>query len=236
MRLVSPPSGEGPGVGLVFTAAMIHQSPPCKVFFGKTARVAGRSFYLRPKIATMNIRLALALLLLATLSRLVPFLPDNFSPLAAIGLFGAAYFSRRPVLLAVPFAALFLSDLFINNVIYSQFYEGFVFITSWWIYAAFALVMLAGYGLLRNGVSPLRVVGASLSGSLLFFLVTNFSVWAETTMYPKTAAGLAACYTAGLPFLQNTMLGDLFFCTVMFGAYEWAKSRGWSLAPNKKTV
>ena len=216
---------------------MIRQSPARKVFFGKTARAAGRSFYLRPKIATMNIRLALALLALATVSRLVPFLPDNFSPLAAIGLFGAAYFSRRPLLLAVPFAALFLSDLFLNNVIYSQFYEGFVFITSWWIYAAFALVMLAGYGLLRKNVTPLRVVGASLSGSLLFFLVSNFSTWAETTMYPKTAAGLAACYTAGLPFLQNTLVGDLFFCSVMFGVYEWSKSNGWSLLPqNKKTA
>ena len=185
----------------------------------------------------MNIRLALALLALATLSRLVPFLPDNFSPLAAIGLFGAAYFSRRPLLLAVPFAALFLSDLFINNVIYSQFYEGFVFITSWWIYSAFALVMLAGYGLLRKKVGPVRVVGASLSGSLLFFLITNFSVWAETAMYPKTAVGLVACYTAGLPFLQNTLVGDLFFCSVMFGVYEWARANGWSLTPqNKKTA
>jgi len=215
---------------------MILQTLAHKVFFGKTTRAAGCSFYLRPKIATMNIRLALALLALATVSRLVPFLPDNFSPLAAIGLFGAAYFSRRPMLLAVPFAALFLSDLFLNNVIYSQFYEGFVFFTSWWIYAAFALVMLAGYGLLRKNVTPLRVVGASLSGSLIFFLVTNFSTWAETTMYPKTAAGLAACYTAGLPFLQNTLVGDLFFCAVMFGVYEWAKSRGWSLAGHKKTA
>jgi hypothetical protein len=215
---------------------MILQTAARKVFFGKTARAAGRSCYLRPKIVTMNIRLALALLALATVSRLVPFLPDNVSPLAAIGLFGAAYFSRRPLLLAVPFAALFLSDLYINNVIYSQFFDGFTLITSWWIYLGFALVMLTGYALLSRRVSPLRVLGASVSGSLLFFLVSNFSTWAETTIYPKTAAGLMMCYTAGLPFLQNTMLGDLFFCAVMFGAYEWAKSRGWQLAGHKKTA
>lgn len=173
----------------------------------------------------MNIRLALALLLLATLSRLVPFLPDNFSPLGAISLFGAAYFSRRPGLLLLPFAALFLSDLFINNVIYKQFFNGFTFITSWWIYAAFALVMLVGYLLLKARVTPGRVLTASVSGSLVFFFVTNFSTWAETTLYPKTAAGLAACYAAGLPFLTNTMLGDLFFCTVLFGVYEWGRER-----------
>lgn len=178
----------------------------------------------------MNIRLALGLLLLATLSRLVPFLPDNFSPIGAIGLFGAAYFSRRPVLLAVPFAALFLSDLFINNVLYSEYFEGFAFITSWWIYAAFALVMGVGYMMLRHQATPLRVITASVSGSLVFFLVTNFSTWMQTTMYPKTAAGLMACYTAGLPFLQNTMTGDLFFCAALFGTYEWVRARGWAWA------
>lgn len=184
----------------------------------------------------MNIRLAFGLLLLATLSRLVPFLPDNFSPLASIGLFGAAYFSRRPLMLAVPFAALFLSDLYINNVIYGQYFEGFAWVTSWWIYAAFAAVMGIGYLLLHRRVTLLRVVAASISSSWAFFLITNFATWAETSMYPKTWAGLLACYTAGLPFLQNTMTGDLLFCTVLFGTYEWARARGWAIWTNKKTA
>ncbi|HMX39680.1 MAG TPA: hypothetical protein PK971_02420 [Saprospiraceae bacterium] len=174
----------------------------------------------------MNIRLALGLLLLATLSRLLPFLPDNFSPIASIGLFGAAYFSRRPLLLALPFAALFLSDLYINNVIYGQYFEGFAFITSWWIYAAFAVVMGIGYLLLSRGTTALRVLAASLGSSWAFFLITNFATWAEGSMYPKTGAGLLACYTAGLPFLQNTLAGDLMFSALLFGTYEWARARG----------
>lgn len=173
----------------------------------------------------MKYRLALALIALAALTRLLPH-PHNFTPIGAIALFGAAYFSRQWLMLAVPFAALFLTDLFLNNVIYRELYGGnFILITSWWIYAAFALVMLAGLGWFNKKVNGVRVIGASLSASAIFFLVTNFSVWAESAMYPKTAAGLAACYTAGLPFLGNTMLGDLFFSAALFGVYEWAKRK-----------
>lgn len=173
----------------------------------------------------MKYRLALALIALAALTRLLPH-PHNFTPIGAIALFGAAYFNRQWLMLAIPFAALFLTDLFINNVIYKELYGGnFTLITSWWIYAAFAMVMLAGFGLLGKKVTAIRVLGASLSASAIFFLVTNFSVWAETTMYPKDLTGLMACYTAGIPFLGNTVLGDLFFSAAMFGVYEWAKNK-----------
>jgi hypothetical protein len=173
----------------------------------------------------MKLRFALLFILLAALTRLLPH-PHNVTPIAAIGLFGAAYFERKWLAFLVPFAALFLSDLFINNVIYSQLYGGkFVWITSVWIYAAFALVTLLGYLALRGQVSAGRVLTASLVGSLIFFGITNFSVWAESGMYPHTAAGLLACYIAGLPFLGNTLLGDLFFCALMFGVYEWMARR-----------
>ena len=110
----------------------------------------------------MKYRLALALIALAALTRLLPH-PHNFTPIGAIALFGAAYFNRQWLMLAVPFAALFLTDLFINNVIYRELYGGqFTLITSWWIYAAFAMVMLAGFGLLGKKVSGIRVLGASL--------------------------------------------------------------------------
>lgn len=173
----------------------------------------------------MKYRLALALIALAALTRLLPH-PNNFTPIGAIALFGAAYFNRQWLMLAVPFAALFLTDLFLNNVIYKELYQGeFTLITSWWIYAAFALVMLAGYGLLGKKVTTIRVLGASLSASGIFFLVTNFSVWLESGMYPTTFTGLSACFAAGIPFLGNTILGDLCFSAAMFGVYEWAKQK-----------
>ncbi len=172
----------------------------------------------------MKIRFALALIILAAASRILPH-PDNFSPIAAMGLFGAAYFQRRWMMVLVPFAGLFFSDLFLNNVIYKQFYPEFTWYTSLWIYAAFAGMMLLGWALLHDRVRPVRVLAASLSASLLFFLVTNFSVWLESGMYSKTWAGLLGCYAAGLPFLTNTLLGDLCFSAVLFGTYEWVTRR-----------
>jgi len=169
----------------------------------------------------MKLRLSIALVFLAALTRLLPH-PDNFTPIGAMALFGAAYFSRQALTLAVPFIALFVSDLLLNNIIYRQYYPEFTLITSWWIYAAFGLVMLAGWLLLRQKVTPSRVVISGLIASAIFFLVTNFSVWLEGTMYPKTTAGLMACYAAGLPFLKNTVMGDLFFSAVLFGTYEYA--------------
>ncbi len=172
----------------------------------------------------MKFRIALVLIIIASLTRLLPH-PSNFTPLGAIGLFGAAYLERRWLALMVPFVALFLTDLFLNNVIYSAYYSNFAWVTSWWIYAAFAAVMATGWVLLRGRVSPARIVGASLTASVLFFLVSNASTWAETTLYPKTVAGLMTCYVAGLPFLGNTVLGDLFFSAVLFGGYAWVLNR-----------
>lgn len=179
----------------------------------------------------MKFRIALILIILAALTRLLPH-PHNFTPLGAIGLFGAAYLERRWLALLVPLVALFITDLFINNVLYSAYFEGFAWITSGYIYLAMGLVV--GNGLLqtRKKTSGQRIVAASLSSSALFFLVSNFGVWAESTMYPKTVAGLLGCYTAGLPFFGNTILGDLFFSAVLFGGYAWAVQRNFALLKN----
>lgn len=173
----------------------------------------------------MKVRIALALIFVAALTRLLPH-PHNFTPLGAIGLFGAAFLQRRWLAVAVPFGALFLTDLFINNVIYRHLYPEFTWITSWWIYFGFALISGIGWLTLRNRVHPQRVVAASLLASAAFFLVSNFGTWAGSGLYPKTFTGLVTCYTAGLPFFGNTVLGDLFFSAVLFGGFAWAlKSR-----------
>ncbi|MCB0525246.1 MAG: hypothetical protein H6576_08575 [Lewinellaceae bacterium] len=174
----------------------------------------------------MKLRLALSLIALAIITRLslnlLPHPPHNFSPIAAMGLFGAVAFNRKWLAILVPFAALFISDLFLNNVIYSEYFSSFTLITSWWLYAAFGLVMMIGWFLLKEKTNPSRIIAASLLSSGVFFLISNFSTWLNGTMYPHNGAGLMTCYVAGLPFLSNTVLGDLFFTSVLFGAYFWA--------------
>lgn len=173
------------------------------------------------RLVLMKFRLALALVFLAAITRLLPH-PPNFAPIAAMGLFGATYFSHRWMSVAAPLVALFLSDLFLNNVIYPQYFNGFTLITSWWIYAAFMMVIALGWVTLRGKkFSMAKTTGIALAASLTFFLVTNFGHWAAFDMYPKTPAGLLTCYVAGLPFLKNGILGDLVFSVVLFGVYEY---------------
>ena len=90
------------------------------------------------------------------------------------------------------------------------------------VYACF--VATVGLGLLLRRRRSILAVGAgSLGSSMLFFAVTNFGVWAMFDFYPKTATGLAGCYAAAIPFFQNTIAGDLFFCTLLFGGFALAE-------------
>ncbi len=170
----------------------------------------------------INIRFGVLVLivLLAAFSRLIPH-PPNFAPIGAMSLFGAAYFSRKYLAFVVPIVAMWLSDLLLNNVIYGQYFDHFVWFYNgfYWTYAAFIFIGLIGFGLLKK-VRPKNLLIASLSASVVFFLVSNFGVWASGTMYPNTFSGLMSCYTAGLPFLKNTLIGDLAYSGALFGIFE----------------
>jgi hypothetical protein len=131
---------------------------------------------------------------------------------------------------------LFLSDLFLNNLIYAkQFpdaYDGFTIFTPGGlsIYLAFGLVVVLGAVMLRK-VNVVNVLGTSVLAAVVFFLVTNFAVWAGAGIFPKNATGLLACYTAGIPFFWNTLLGNVFFGSILFGAYEYASQSGLITSP-----
>ncbi len=170
----------------------------------------------------INIRFGVLVLivLLAAFSRLIPH-PPNFAPIGAMSLFGAAYFSRKYLAFVVPIVAMWLSDLLLNNVIYGQYFDHFVWFYNgfYWTYAAFIFIGLIGFGLLKK-VRPVNLLIASLSASVVFFLVSNFGVWASGTMYPNTFSGLMSCYAAGLPFFKNTIMGDLAYSGALFGIFE----------------
>ena len=68
-----------------------------------------------------------------------------------------------------------------------------------------------------------RVGGATFLGAFQFFLITNFGVWAFLSSYPRTAAGLATCYLAGVPFFWNTLAGDAIYATLLFGGFFLAE-------------
>jgi len=169
-------------------------------------------------------------ILLAALSRILPH-PYNFTPLGAIALFGAAYFTDKKWAILIPLLAMWVSDVLLNNFFYSSFYEGFTVFTSamFWVYGSLILIALLGMKFLKKVTIP-RVLGSALSASVIFFVVSNFGVWLASPMYPQTLEGLIACYTAAIPFFHNTLAGDVIYCATLFGAFEYARYRFPSLS------
>ena len=165
------------------------------------------------------------MIVLAAFSRLIPH-PPNFAPIGAMALFGAAYFSKKFIALIIPVLSMLISDLVINNTIYAQYFEGFTFFYQgfYWTYAAFIVIGVIGFFMLKK-VQLKSVILASLFAAVLFFIISNFGVWASGTMYPQTFSGLIACYTAAIPFFKNTLMGNLVYSGVLFGAFELAQNR-----------
>jgi hypothetical protein len=160
------------------------------------------------------------MILLAALSRLIPH-PANFAPIGAMALFGTAYYSKRHWAFIIPIASMWISDLILNNVVYGQYFDHFVWFYSGslFTYGAFALIVLLGMFTLKKVRIPMLAVSA-LGASMIFFIVSNFGVWFSGIMYPKDLGGLMACYAAGIPFFKNTLAGDLVYSALMFGAFE----------------
>ena len=162
--------------------------------------------------------LLVAMIVLAALSRLLPH-PPNFSPVEAMALFGGAYFANRAWAIVVPLIAMVLSDIGLG-LMFGGSYMSYVGSLSFWsVYVCIALSTVLGFGL-RGKVSGTNVLGYSLVGSVLFFVVTNFTTWlGSTSMYPQTGSGLVAAYVAGIPFFKWTVLGTLFYSAVLFGGF-----------------
>jgi len=152
-------------------------------------------------IAISTIIFALALF------RLLPHWP-NVSPVAAMALFGGAYFADKRTAFIVPFVALFLSDLVLGM------HNSMIF-----VYAGFALTVAIGF-LLQNRVTMTNTAFAMITSSVLFFLLTNFGAWMTSGLYAKTAGGLMQAYAAGIPFFQNSLLGNIVYAAVIFGGFH----------------
>ena len=156
--------------------------------------------------------LALAIIVIAAALRIAPH-PWNFTPVGAMALFSGAILKDRRLAFAFPLLTLFAGDLFVG------FYKLSVMLL---VYASFSVSVLIGRSL-QDRRTVLRIGAGTLLGSIQFFLVTNFAAWWLLGSYPKTAAGLVACYAAGLPLFSNTLAGDAFYCALFFGAFALAE-------------
>jgi hypothetical protein len=179
--------------------------------------------------------LAYIFVLLAVAVRFLPFagplnvLPHawHFTPVAASLLFFGARGARRQMW--IPLVLLAVTDVVLTRFIYA-YSVSWDHLVTWAWYAA---ILWLGTNL-RGKTSFWRVVGAALTSSVSFFVMSNFAVWAAwPQMYPKTFSGLMMSYAAGLPFFRGTVESDLFFSLAMFGTpvllhalSEWMERSG----------
>lgn len=166
----------------------------------------------------MDLALVAFLVVLDVVARLLPHAP-GFLPVAASGFFAARMLRIPPLAVVVPVLAMVLSDAMLPGEDWRIQLVGF---------AAIAIPAVAGI-LTRRWTGVLPVVATVASCSVLFFVLSNGAVWAFSGMYPLTLSGLTQCYVLALPFLEKTLMGDLFWTGVLFGG-AWLVQHGPALA------
>lgn len=165
-------------------------------------------------------KIAATLLLVGAViaGRLLPH-PWNFTPLIGAVLAGGAYLGRRHA------AVIALASLTVTDVALGT-YDWRLMVV---VYAFSVLVVLPS-GWIKKGNRPVRTVAAAVSTSFVFFLATNFAVWAFSSWYPHDFGGLIRCYWSALPFFRNSLTGDLFYSTVFCLVFEVIESGLWTRA------
>ena len=158
--------------------------------------------------------LALSLTTLGAIARLLPH-PPNFVPVGATSLFAGA---RLPVWQAylVPIALMAVTDPILSTMYGVSIFSRY----QLFIYASFLIGVWLGRRL--TGTESVRRIAAfTLLNSVQFYLITNFGSWLWFQAYPRTPAGLAACYVAAIPFFGWTLASDILYTGVLFGLHAW---------------
>jgi hypothetical protein len=172
----------------------------------------------------MNKNIVILLSLFIVLTIVGRFYPAvyNFSPIIGLSLFGAAFLPQKKYAFLIPLLLIYFTDFVINNTIFRSFYpnhEGLVFFSNYMIWMVISYALIVGIGLLTlKKPNFIKVAGAALSGSFLFFIITNFGVWMAGG-YGKTWSGLIICYEMAIPFYRNALVGDLLSTALLFGGY-----------------
>ena len=193
-----------------------------------------RKTVLLVKIGNMKLKFsifAVGLIIIAALSRILPH-PPNVTPVAAMGIFGAAYFVSKKWAYVIPFLALFISDLVLNNIFLRSFIPdatGLIWFTkiSLFVYLGFGLTIWLSKYLLKK-INTSNIIKATLLASLIFYVVSNLGVWMTMPNAPMSIIGLIEVYIAGLPYLLNSILGNFFFVAIFFGIAEYVRSKEFS--------
>jgi hypothetical protein len=188
------------------------------------------------KLNYRTLTLVLFMAIIIAIRVIAPLSPDfkviaNFSGVGAVAIFGGAYFRNYLTAFLLPIFILFLSDL---GLVLSMgkdygFYDGW-----YYTYIAFALMVLVAK-LIINRPNVQGVIGASLVGVFIHWIVSDFGVWFGSSFYPQTLAGFWACLVAAIPYELNFLYGTLAYAALMFAAFEGLKLKYPVLQTNSST-
>lgn len=154
--------------------------------------------------------MAHALIILGALTRVIPH-PPNLTAVGATAIFSGAYGSKR-WFWVTPLVAMAITDAMIG------FYRWPIMIS---VYLSFAIGSLLSYVFIRSKKTVTRITVITLISSIIFFIITNFAVWAWSPMYAKNLSGLLESYLMALTFFRNMLIGDLVYAGILFGIYEF---------------
>ncbi len=154
----------------------------------------------------------ITLILILALSRLIPH-PPNFTPIIAVAILSGYFFKNLYFSFLVLIISMLIADFFIG------FYDN--------MFVVYASLMLIAFVFYRVGskLNYKNLFLFSLCGSLIFFVITNFGVWALGNLYEKNLKGLVDCYILAIPFFGNTFLSTLIFTYPAIFIYKSVNSR-----------
>ncbi|NCS32013.1 hypothetical protein GW793_00795 [bacterium] len=154
--------------------------------------------------------LVILFIIIGVAARLLPHAP-NFTPITAIALFSGTILTKRYAF-AVLMIVMIVTDMFLG------FHDTMLF-----TYGSFGLIMLWGRFVIKGRISVPTVLGSALVTSIIFYIVTNFGVWAQGFLYPPTLSGLIQSYVMAIPFFKNTLMSNVVYSGIFFGSYAFVQ-------------
>ncbi len=148
----------------------------------------------------------------------------NFSSIGAVALFGGAYFKDHAKAFAFPLLSLFLSDFILATTIFSKYSNGFLYEGWYWVYGAFALMVLVGRLLLKK-VNVISLLASTVTIIFIHWIVTDFGIWFKNPAFPQDLAGFWLVLARAIPFEIRFLDGTLIYGAILFGGFEILKAK-----------
>jgi hypothetical protein len=155
----------------------------------------------------------------------------NYSPLAAMALFGGAYFKGyiKPYIFSL--LAIFLSDIILFATVHKQYSNGFLYDGWQWVYGAFILIAVCGRFIIEK-IKLQNIALAIVAAVFIHWIITDTGMWIGSKTYAQTWSGFNACLAVAIPFELRLLLATIIYSTIMFGVFEWMQRKNPSLQTN----